>query len=182
MIVYLALAGALAAAHGRAGVAPMVAAAAILAEDVVLRPAQRDGAGRVPASAPRASPCSGSAFVTIVAGHRGAGRSAAAVPVGAHLQRVGLLSGACCWPSGWKRTNAWGALAGMATGAYRCHVHGAAERDRRHHAAERAGRRRSACRWRSLPPSWCSLMTPAPGRHVLDIAARRARAGRRDAV
>ena len=27
-----------------------------------------------------------------------------------------------------------------------------------------------------------SLMTPAPGRSVLDIAARRARAGRRDTV
>ena len=92
VLVYLALAGALAAAL--AALAPsLVAIAAILAEDVVTacptrrrRTVARIGTARVALL--------GAAFVTDLAGHRGAGRPAAAVPVVAHLERVGILPGA----------------------------------------------------------------------------------------
>ena len=113
VLVYLALAGALAAALA-ALASSLVAIAAILAEDVVhglpnetAPDAARIGTARVALL--------GAAFVTDLARHRGAGRSAAAVPLVAHLERVGSFPVLVLAIWG-KRTNAWGALAGMITG------------------------------------------------------------------
>ena len=89
-LVYLSLAGALAAA--------LAALARLPGRDRRYRrrgrgawPAQRDGAGRRPYRH-RAGGLARCGVRDGVAGDRGAGRSAAAVPVGAHTQRLGVVS------------------------------------------------------------------------------------------
>ena len=90
-----------------------------------------------PAPARRVSPCW--AWLRYgLAGDCGTRRSAAAVPVGVDVQRIGLLPGRSCCPSGGRDQRL--GCAGRHGDRHRGrHVHGAAERDRRHHAAERAG-------------------------------------------
>ena len=139
VIVYLSLAGALAAAMA-ALAASMVAAAAILSEDVVhglpnetVPDSARIGTARLALL--------GVAFVTVWLAI-----AAPADPLQLFLWAL-TFSASASFPVmllgiWWKRANAWGALAGMATGSGGRHVHGAAERDGRHHPAERAGRRR----------------------------------------
>ena len=98
VLVYLALAGALAAALA-ALASSLVAIAAIVAEDVVYGlpnetapDAARIGTARVALL--------GAAFVTTWLAIARAGRSAAALPLVPHLRRARPPSRCCCWRSG----------------------------------------------------------------------------------
>ena len=179
-LVYLALAGALAAALA-ALAASLVATAGHHGGGRGARPAERDGAGLRPHRHARAWPCSVRPSSTIWLAI-----AAPADPLQLFLWSLTFSASAsfpvlvlAIW---WKRTNAWGAHGG--------HDRGLRRRGVRDPAVARPAR--LACRacWPGavgLPAGAgrgivVSKLTPAPGRNVLDIAARRARAGRRDAL
>ena len=178
VIVYLALAGALAAAMA-ALAASMVAAAAILSEDVVhglpnetVPDSARIGTARLALL--------GVAFVTVWLAI-----AAPADPLQLFLWAL-TFSASASFPVmllgiWWKRANAWGALAGMATGAavamFMVLLSETGAITLPSVLAAAVG----------LPLAIAatigvSLMTPAPGTPRARHAARRARAGRRDAV
>ena len=165
VMVYLALAGALAAAMAALG-ASMVAAAAILSEDVVhglpnetVPDSARIGTARLALL--------GVAFVTVWLAI-----AAPADPLQLFLWAL-TFSASASFPVmllgiWWKRANAWGALAGMATGAgvamFMVLLSETGAITLPSVLAAAVG----------LPLSIAatigvSLMTPAPGRHVLDM-------------
>ena len=180
-LVYLSLAGALAAALARWPPAWRTLGA-ILSEDVVVhglprsRPRQRAASARARVALP-APPSAASLAIA------SPGRSAAAVPVGPHASGVAALFPVLVLSIWWKRINAWGAIAGMLAGWLR---------DRRRVLAicripayRAIGVAIAAPSWRCRPPLLHHRRQPADagaGPACARNGARHARARRRDAL
>ena len=166
VLVYLSLAGALAAALA-ALASSLVTIAAILAEDVVH--------GLPNETAPDAARMSTARLALLGAAFVTAWLAIAAPADPLQLFLWSLTFGAAgsfpvlllaIWG---KRTNAWGALACMAAGFVVTAVGDAAGRDRCHRLAERRWPVPSACRWRCAPASSSASSRRRRGGSALDI-------------
>ena len=136
VIVYLALAGALAAALAALAVVPG-GDRRHSGRGHRLRPARRDGAGRSPhRHRPRCH--AGSSVRHHLACHRRAGRPVAALPVVPHLERLGVVPRAVAGDLG-EADQCLGRARRHDHGVCRHGIHDAAQRDGRDRPAQRAG-------------------------------------------